>query len=1396
MSTLLATSASLEECTKALEFAELHWSNSTCNPSSWASYLWKCVVPLRLLHSGGNSREATQHVLQLLQRCEALYVKLMVMEKSVPIDVMGEVISTLTSCVLSHGISCLNGCKYNLAVNLSPQIQNVVVYIDDIHKLSYLQEFWIRTTKQILQQKGKLNINLCLRILANISRSWVYTMSSVSAIIFDLDLFVSLLRDKAATIDSTVCQSIITAIFQWISFTMKHFVSRIGMDTIDNKTVGSFEAVHALILQVLTLVKRMSVDVTVSYNIVAEITDVLRECVVIHRLLLIKSNLSTKENLSSVIISFVVTLLDALKGTNDSSNFPSTGFLLQCCIDLTTHNLVSHLLLDTYQSFTGVYLQWLESCNVDPTGSTVTAGDCMSTDSGSKSQTITKSSKRVKVSNGYIESEVAFAAGDAAIAEDVTPFISILNASMNTSFQVPLQHAHVLREVQELTVHVLMEPNSLLQSVVVSPVELLIQKCSKLFVAIEYIGVIYSQEKKSKKFNLGKVEAVIANIYRSVIKQLIAPGPAHAGGEYKTLGGWLALYSVNRLLRLDSLYVTHLFSIDASLVTSILSCTRAAALTNGDHIQGNKNIKYMWFKLLTLMQYHTTPFTASTPEISCITAIPSQLQYLGVEHMLHLVKAAIDNLCEIVDKKAKVEKDDVMKIAQYISDVYILLQLAATKVDSTSLAADSHWILLIKALGNIAMITTSLLLLGLQRSMDKHCIEGIKFPFFHLLGYKEFPTSVIDVSNVEQWLLKIYLFVGIGKWQKANFIKSVESEHALASKIAAKVFDSFCCTWNAVKEGIESAFQSSIASKLWPITDIIIGALLPCRLVGGAMDASCLFDITLQSKIRSVSNQLDGFILSHVVKLNKIVHERGNLRLYNIKLLYSHFMCVSMLDRFCQEGVVGEDPQSCVSQLSNLGTYIASSCDDYISCTNKKNLLIEVTSIARLVRVCAIINPYASIWALGILVKLFAVINNNNNIDQECLVDEVNLNILLELFEWLRASSVLEVLLVNHLPCIVENIVIPCLKNPKIPHQTFKVALNYLLVDINDEMEGTQGEYGSDIVYKLAKPFVLSFIFTSNCGKVIANRIKDDEDVICTFDDLFYSNHFVMVIYHILMSDMAQRFSDAELVQGQFFHIMLRGATLYDYKLNRTDEFIQQGIQRLLYPLIWDLGSIDERKACALKSLKVACTLYRAKSWAVSDQRFSMDTFDNTSTFSTDYNENVAQVLPSHFLWLVSQFFPFEWNNLNQNYQLQSVKALKEMVSLIKQADINKFLPKIMSVLNGILVSKYALVRYIAISLTDILCRHLATEVLLQNISALIAGLFPFIEDNEPLRQKYSHSLNRLTMPLDEYHLSKLFDKSLKPLVQLFGLACGISRNVQEIVEIIFLNEIEEKIGM
>jgi len=286
-----------------------------------------------------------------------------------------------------------------------------------------------------------------------------------------------------------------------------------------------------------------------------------------------------------------------------------------------------------------------------------------------------------------------------------------------------------------------------------------------------------------------------------------------------------------------------------------------------------------------------------------------------------------------------------------------------------------------------------------------------------------------------------------------------------------------------------------------------------------------------------------------------------------------------------------------------------------------------------------------------------------------------------------------------------------------------------------------------------------------------------------------------MVLYHILMSDMSQRFSDVELVQGQFFHIMLRGATSYDYKLNRTDEFLQHGIQRLLYPLIWDLGSIHERKDCALKSLKVACTLYRAKSWAVSDQRFTMDTYDNASNYSSDYSENVAHVLPSHFLWLVSQFFPFEWNNLSQNYQLQSVKALKEMVSLVKQGDINKFLPKIMSVLNGILVSKYALVRYIAISLTAILCRNLATEVLLQNISALIAGLFPFIEDNEPLRQKYSHSLNRFVIPSDEYRLSKLFEKSLKPLVQLFGLACGISRNVQEIVETIFLNEIEEKVG-
>lgn len=116
-----------------------------------------------------------------------------------------------------------------------------------------------------------------------------------------------------------------------------------------------------------------------------------------------------------------------------------------------------------------------------------------------------------------------------------------------------------------------------------------------------------------------------------------------------------------------------------------------------------------------------------------------------------------------------------------------------------------------------------------------------------------------------------------------------------------------------------------------------------------------------------------------------------------------------------------------------------------------------------------------------------------------------------------------------------------------------------------------------------------------------------------------------------------------------------------------------------------------------MKALLVLCTIYLAKYWCVFQANGSIRVDVSNNEVSTDLKDNVSTVLPGSFLYIMSNLIQKNWTYQTQNQQIHSVRALKEVVNLLKDVDLIKFLPKIITVIDTVLGSASPFVRHAGI---------------------------------------------------------------------------------------------------
>ena len=202
---------------------------------------------------------------------------------------------------------------------------------------------------------------------------------------------------------------------------------------------------------------------------------------------------------------------------------------------------------------------------------------------------------------------------------------------------------------------------------------------------------------------------------------------------------------------------------------------------------------------------------------------------------------------------------------------------------------------------------------------------------------------------------------------------------------------------------------------------------------------------------------------------------------------------------------------------------------------------------------------------------------------------------------------------------------------------------------------------------------------------------------------LSYSDFYVFLPLFRLIRPSLSRFGERELVIGKFKQVLdgcSRGLnlplTLHDNSplLNSTSTVAQ----KTLVALIWDLGGDPLRVKAAKAALRVYCSLLANGKWAVDLPLNKRKSTGGTGAGAgagagaamsptndsaiTIMNENIAIVLRGAFNFFVWHLAQLKFKEKPHCEQEQSVRLVLELVGLLKQEDLSKFLPKIMMVRN------------------------------------------------------------------------------------------------------------------
>jgi len=176
-----------------------------------------------------------------------------------------------------------------------------------------------------------------------------------------------------------------------------------------------------------------------------------------------------------------------------------------------------------------------------------------------------------------------------------------------------------------------------------------------------------------------------------------------------------------------------------------------------------------------------------------------------------------------------------------------------------------------------------------------------------------------------------------------------------------------------------------------------------------------------------------------------------------------------------------------------------------------------------------------------------------------------------------------------------------------------------------------------------------------------------------TFPADFLINDTSMIPYYLLLSHNVYKNTDLlGLMTSELEQTFSQGASSLGVPVITQQNhgmYYQAAYHNLQLQLVWDLGSPDpiytEKIKFALQALSAMGEVFILK---------------KEVTATEDFIVLVEENLPRHFLFIMRNLLQtHEWATENIFSQLNSFRSLKHLISLLKESDLVKFLPKVLS---------------------------------------------------------------------------------------------------------------------
>ncbi|RYG70315.1 hypothetical protein EON64_00520 [archaeon] len=220
---------------------------------------------------------------------------------------------------------------------------------------------------------------------------------------------------------------------------------------------------------------------------------------------------------------------------------------------------------------------------------------------------------------------------------------------------------------------------------------------------------------------------------------------------------------------------------------------------------------------------------------------------------------------------------------------------------------------------------------------------------------------------------------------------------------------------------------------------------------------------------------------------------------------------------------------------------------------------------------------------------------------------------------------------------------------------------------------------------------------------------------------------FSLIVVFLLLSPGMQRHSVAEIVQGTLNNKLQHGAQFFQIQaISRDDTNAERYtislmlFHQVLLPLVWMLGSeAEDESQQGRRSILALCCCFVHDGWLVDKKRLT----------ERHLLQHAQKELPQHFLHIMSSLLQHQWASQTAHQQCQNLRALRCLISILLPADVTKYLPKVLTMVESALTDfTRPSVQLSAVTVIVTLVNCLSKELLSDNLYEMLVFLFPVIE--------------------------------------------------------------------